>query len=68
MGLEHEFDIVAIALDQAFPEHENNAVTGRLSVRVPFQNVKVSNSLHIASPKIRKNFSVIRVQLGYTER
>lgn len=56
MGLEYDFDIVAVAPDQHDPEHGHSAVTGRPPVRALFRDVKTADALRAASPKIRRIF------------
>lgn len=56
MGLEYDFDIVAIAADEIDPEHGHTAVTGRPPVRALFRDVKTADALRAASPKIRRIF------------
>jgi len=56
MGLEYDFDIVAIAPDEADPEHGNAAVTGHRAVRASFRDTRTVEALHSASPKIRRIF------------
>ncbi|WP_170376283.1 hypothetical protein [Ruegeria atlantica] len=56
MGLEYDFDIVAIAPDEVDPEHGMAAVTGHRAVRATFRNTQTVEALHSASPKIRRIF------------
>ncbi len=56
MGLEYDFDIVAIAPDEVDPEHAMTAVTGTRPVRAQFRDVKTADALRAASPKIRRIF------------
>lgn len=56
MGLEYDFDIVAIAPDEVDPQHGHTAVTGRPPVRALFRDVKTADALRAASPKIRRIF------------
>ncbi|CUK07834.1 hypothetical protein RUE5091_02997 [Ruegeria denitrificans] len=56
MGLEYDFDIVAIAPDEVDPEHGMAAVTGHRAVRASFRNVQAVEALHSASPKIQRIF------------
>ncbi|WP_420585730.1 hypothetical protein [Ruegeria sp.] len=56
MGLEYDFDIVAIAPDEVDPEHGVAAVTGNRAVRAWFRDSRTVQALHSASPKIRRIF------------
>ncbi len=56
MGLEYDFDIVAIAPDEVDPEHAMTAVTGAPPVRAKFRDIKTTDALRGASPKIRRIF------------
>ncbi len=56
MGLEYDFDIVAVAPDEVDPEHAVSAVTGTRPVRAQFRDVKTADALRAASPKIRRIF------------
>lgn len=56
MGLEYDFDIVAIAPDEVDPEHAMTAVTGTPPARARFRDVKTADALRGASPKIRRIF------------
>lgn len=56
MGLEYDFDIVAIGPDEVDPEHGHTSVTGRPPVRARFRDVKTADALRAASPKIRRIF------------
>jgi len=56
MGLEYDFDIVAIAPDEVDPEHAMTAVTGAPPVRARFRDIKTADALRGASPKIRRIF------------
>ncbi|WP_170571415.1 hypothetical protein [Ruegeria atlantica] len=57
MGLEYDFDIVAIAPHEVDPEHGVAAVTGHRAVRASFRNTRTVQALHSASPKIRRIFA-----------
>ncbi|WP_170479575.1 hypothetical protein [Ruegeria arenilitoris] len=56
MGLEYDFDIVAIAPDEVDPEHALTPVTGAPPVRAQFRDIKTADALRGASPKIRRIF------------
>ncbi|KIC45083.1 hypothetical protein RA28_11380 [Ruegeria sp. ANG-S4] len=57
MGLEYDFDIVAVAQDAIDPEHAKTAVTGAPAVRAQFRDIKTADALRGASPKIRRIFT-----------
>ncbi|WP_424831892.1 hypothetical protein [Ruegeria sp.] len=56
MGLEYDFDIVAIAPDEVDPEHGFAAMTGTRPVRALFRDFNTAQALRSASPKIRRIF------------
>lgn len=56
MGLEYDFDIVAIAPDEVDPEHGFAAMTGTRPVRALFRDFHTAQALRSASPKIRRIF------------
>ena len=56
MGLEYDFDIVAIAPDEVDPEHGFAAMTGTRPVRAVFRDFQTAQALRSASPKIRRIF------------